>query len=235
MDILWFFHRRLRLIYMMYDDGTAPFRETMRKIEAHEEPFVDTRDPEHQDVSEPAFLEEFLETSEVVELLGNWCLLMTHATLQAFLREYVAEIARAYGHNPKEVRARLEAIKAKNWFERYRLFFLQELGIDWQTSPVKLTDLEQINLTRDDLVHNVEVTTTYVYRDKKHAERFPESLFTDELWEGLAIGSKIKVGRDELTHALQIVDTFCMWLEEQRVGNRKRKPKEEKPPETIGQ
>jgi hypothetical protein len=226
MDILWFFHRRLQLVSTLYDDATAPFRETMRKIEDGEEPFVDRRDPESQDVTEPAFLQEFLETSEAVELIGNWCLIMVHASLQAFLKEYVAELARTHGHNVAEVRSSLDAIRAKNWFERYRLFFLQQLGIDWENSPVKLTDLEQINLTRDDLIHNVEVTTTYVYRAKKHAERFPKSLFTDEMWEALGIGSKIKVGRDELTRALQIVDTFCMWLEDLRVrrGNKKAPP-----------
>ena len=73
---------------------------------------------------------------------------------------------------------------ARNWFERYHLFFRLEFGIDWESSPVRITDLEQTNLTRDDLVHNVDVTITYIYRAKSHAERFPQSVFADEMWRG---------------------------------------------------
>lgn len=216
MDVLWFLRRRLEFTSHLYDVSSAPFRETMQKIEAGEEPFVDRRNPEYDDVSEPRFLEEFLAASEAVEVIGHRCLMMVFASLQAFLREQVSHMAEAFGRDRKGVRVRLDAVKAKHWFERYRKFYLEEFGIDWSKGPVKLDDLEQINLTRDDLVHNVDVTSPYVYRTEKHAARFPKSLFTDELWEGLAIGSKIKVGRDELTKALEIVDSFCAWLEEHR-------------------
>lgn len=222
MDVLWFLRQRLRFTSNLYDVASAPFRETTRKIEAGEEPFVNRRNPDYDD-SEPPFLQEFLEASEAVDVMGHWCLMMTFASLQAFLREHVSQMAGAHGHDAKEVRARCDAVKARNWFERYRKFYLEEFGIDWNKGPVKLDDLEQINLTRDDLVHNVEVTSPYVYRTEKHAARFPKSLFTDELWEGLAIGSKIKVGRDELTRALQIVESFCAWLEENRGSYRRFK------------
>jgi len=220
MDILWFLRRRLEFISRLYDTATAQPRETLRKIEAEEEPYVDNRNPDFQDVSEPAFLEEALDAIEAIEVVGHWCLMTVYASLQGFLREYVAEMARTYGHDVEGIRAQLNATKAKNWFERYRLFFQRDLDIDWREGPIKVEDLEQINLTRDDLMHNADVTTTYVYRTAKHAERFPKSLFSDEIWEGLGIGSKIKVGRDELTTALQIVENFCAWLDHIRAGYR---------------
>jgi DNA-binding XRE family transcriptional regulator len=91
------------------------------------------------------------------------------------------------------------------------------MGIDWSTGPVKLDELEQINLTRDDLIHNIDVTTQAVYKNERHAERYPEGLFTDEMWRQMAMPRKIKVGREELSTALQIVDSFCGWLEDIRL------------------
>src|SRR5208337_2606681 len=185
MDILWFLQRRLRFISDLYDTAIAPFQETMRKIEAGEEPFIDGRDPEY--ASEPAFLNEYLEAHDSVEVLGQWCLCMVHASLKAFLEEYVAEMARDYRSSLHDLSTRLGAKKGKSGFERYRLLFLEDLYIDWAKGPVKLAELEQINLTRDDLIHNVDVTTNAVYKNDKHAERHPEGLFTDEMWANMGM------------------------------------------------
>lgn len=216
MDILWFLRRRLLSAITIYDEASAPFIEKMRKIEANEEPFADNRDPFYQDVTEPAFLEEFLAANEAVEVLGHWCLLMIHASLQAYLREYVALASRLHRDSP-DISKMLNGTGGRNWFEKYRLLFNGAFRIDWEKGPTKLTDIEQINLTRDDLIHNVDVATNLVYRTKAHSDRFPASLFTDEIWEQLGIGSKIKIGRDQLTKARQIVDEFCAWLDAQRL------------------
>ena len=71
MDLLWFVRRRLEFIDRLYDQTTAPFRETIRKIDAGEAPFVDTRNPEYDDVSEPMFLEEYQEAAESIEVVGR--------------------------------------------------------------------------------------------------------------------------------------------------------------------
>ena len=63
--------------------------------------------------------------------------------------------------------------QGKSWFRRYQLLFLEDLGIDWTKGPVSLSELEQLNLTRDDVIDNVDVLTMSVERTKKHAERFP--------------------------------------------------------------
>ena len=190
----------------------------MQKIENGNEPYVDERNPEYEDVTEPAFLEEWQDANEAVEIVGQWCLTMIHGSLKAFLEEYVDEMAREYRNAFTDAKQRLANTKGKGWFDRYRLFFLAEFNIDWKHCPVKIADLEQINLTRDDLIHNISVTTTVVYQTKKHAERFPKSLFTDDVWAGLGLGGRIKVERDQLTKALQLVDEFCTWLEDIQVN-----------------
>lgn len=217
MDILWFLKQRLDFIDRLYDDSTASFCEKMRKIEIGEQPYVDQRHPEYDDVSEPAFLEEWQDANEAVEVIGYWCLNMVQASLKAFLEEYVNDMANY--HRPlSAAKAELAKTKAASWFERYRLFFLNYFHIDWQRGPVNIEDLEHMNLTRDDLTHNVKVTTHAVYQTKKHAERYPKGLFTDEVWTTLGMGGKIKVGRDQLTQALGLLDAFAGWLDNIRIN-----------------
>jgi len=66
MNILYFLCRRLHLVSQLYDESTKPFREAVQKIEAGEPPYVDNRNPEDDDVSEPAFLEEALRALESI-------------------------------------------------------------------------------------------------------------------------------------------------------------------------
>jgi hypothetical protein len=219
MDVLYFLRRRLRFTSNLYDQATAPFRETIRKIEAQEPPYVDPRNPEDDDLSEPFFLEEYQEAGESIEVIGHWCLCMVYASFKAFLAEYMSEIARDY-QGLGDLKEKLAARKNKNWFERYRLLFLEDMGIDWRKGPVKLSELEHLNLARDDVTHNVDVMSMYVYQTDRHAERYPKGLFVDEVWLNLNLGGRIKVGRDELTAGLGMVDDFCAWLEDIRVHYR---------------
>src|ERR1700736_6332935 len=105
MDFLWFLRRRLGFVSDLYDTATAPFAETMRKIEAGEEPYLDLRNPE--DVSEPAFLDEGLAASDSVDVIGYWCLCTVHASFKAYLEEYVADMSRSYCSSPDDLRTML--------------------------------------------------------------------------------------------------------------------------------
>src|SRR5713226_1815854 len=216
MDVLYFLQRRLRFTSNLYDQAGAPFRETIRKIEAGELPYVDPRNPEYDDVSEPFFLEQYQEAAESIEVIGHWCLCMVYASLKAYLDGFITQMARNF-RNGSKLRQLLAEKKAKNWFERYRLLFLEDMGIDWHKGPVKLSELEHLNLARDDVTHNVDVMSMYVYRTERHAARYPKGLFVDEVWMNLNLGGRIKVGRDELTSGLRMVDDFCAWLEDIRI------------------
>ncbi len=219
MDLLWFLRRRLEFINKLYDQTTLSFQEIVRKINAGEAPFVDTRNPEYQDVSEPMFLDEYQEAGESIEVIGHWCLCMVYASFKAYLAEYVSEMARDY-RGLGDLKEKLMARKNMNWFERYRLSFLEDMGIDWHKGPVKLSELEHLNLARDDVTHNVDVMSMYVYQTERHAARYPKGLFVDEVWMNLNLGGRIKVGRDELTSGLRMVDDFCAWLEDIRIHYR---------------
>src|SRR5882724_7694051 len=57
MDLLYFLKERLRFIEQLYDGAISPFEKTKRKIEEHEPPSADHRDPEY--VSQPPFFPEW--------------------------------------------------------------------------------------------------------------------------------------------------------------------------------
>lgn len=51
-------------------------------------------------------------------------------------------------------KAELAKKEGQSWFGRYRLLFLEDLLIDWNDGPVPPLQLEQLNLTRNDLIHS---------------------------------------------------------------------------------
>jgi hypothetical protein len=177
MDLLWFLRRRLNFIDRLYDQTNAPFQETIRKIESGEPPFDYSGDPEYIG-GDPPFLEELQEASESVEVIGHWSLCMVYASLKAYLEEYVAEMARDFRKAFEDLPARLASKKGKSWFERHRVLFQEDLGIDWHKGPVKLDDLEHLNLARDDVTHNVDVMSIYAYQTEKHAARYPKGFLS---------------------------------------------------------
>jgi hypothetical protein len=211
MDLLYFLKERLDFILKLYDSAVSPFEGTIRKIREGEPPYVDTRDPEYADG--PAFLEEYQEADDSVMVIGHWCLCMVQASLQAYLRECIGPLGSLWW-NPEALQAELSRKQGKTWFGRYRLLFL-DLGIDWEEGPVLLSDLEQLNLTRDDLTHNIDMMSFNVERVQNHAKRFPRGLFTDELWQEFSV-DRIKVDREKLALAIRLVSAFCAWLDEIR-------------------
>lgn len=211
MDLLYFLDRRLQFIRNLYNSTVSVFEETKRKIEAGEPPFVDSRNPEYAD--EPAFLAEWQEADDSVMVIGHWCLCMVQASLQAYLKDCISPVG-SYWWDAKLLRLELNKKKGNNWFGRYRLLFL-DLGVDWEQGPVSLSALEQLNLTRDDLIHNIETASFNVERLEKHAKRFPTGLFVDDLWSDIVM-ERLRVDRDKLELAIRLVTEFCTWLDDIR-------------------
>lgn len=209
MDLLYFLETRLTFIEHLYDSATALFEETKRKIENGEQPYIDTRDPEYAD--EPAFLSEWQEADNSAAVIGQWCLCMVQASLQAYLRESISPSGSTWWNSETLGRV-LSERKGGSWFGRYALLFREELGIDFNAAPVALSDLEQLNLTRNDLIHNVSLLTETVERTEEHAERFPIALFTDDLWTAMGV-ERIRVTKDKLDTAVRLVRNFCTWLD----------------------
>jgi len=217
MDLLYFLKERLRFIEQLYDGANSPFEETKRKIEEHEPPYVDNRDPEY--VSEPAFLSEWQQADDSIMVIGHWALCMVQASLKAYLQGCIGPTGSIWWR-PKILLSLLAKKQGKSWLGRYRLLFLEDLGIDWSKGPVSLSEIEQLNLTRDDVIHNVDVLSMNVERTEKHADRYPVGLFTDELWTKVGV-ERVKVDKKKLRVAIELVERFCTWIE----GIRRSYPK----------
>lgn len=208
MDLLYFLENRLEFIGYIYYSATSPFEETMRKITHGEPPYIDTRDPEYAD--EPAFLSQWQEADDAAAVIGHWCLCMVQASLHAYLKESISPFGRFWWNS--EALQNALSQKRGNWFEKYTLLFREELGIDFAGAPVAPSDLEQLNLTRNDLIHNVDLLTETISRSEEHAQRFPRALFTDDLWAALGV-ERIRITKDKLNVAIQLVRDFCTWLD----------------------
>lgn len=105
MDLLHFLKIRLRFIEQLYDGAASPFVEIKRQIDAGQPPYVDNRDPEYCD-GEPAFLSEWGQASDSVNVIGYWCLCAVQASLQAYLKAYIGPSG-TYWWNPKRLARKL--------------------------------------------------------------------------------------------------------------------------------
>ena len=207
MDLLRGLREKLRFIESMHQQATASFVEKKRQIENSEGDFDSSGwDPDSWDGT-PPFLEEWQEADEAINLLGQACLSLVQSAFKEYLDGCVALTSRKPQRKGKE-----------SWFDAYRRFFDEQLGIDWHKSPVPLDSLEEINLARNDAQHAGREFGMTRYRDAKHQERFPSGIFADTMFTTMAerlpfFPVPLKVTADSLTEAIKRVADFCAFLD----------------------
>ncbi|MBN6741067.1 hypothetical protein JKG47_11090 [Acidithiobacillus sp. MC6.1] len=103
--------------------SSAPFIERKRQIEAEEEPFV----PPYSEDPEPAFLDEWLEAEESLQVLGRTCISM----LAAVFHLYFKALERQTGI---PVDASLKADFKNGWFNGYKAYFARHYRIRFEVS-----------------------------------------------------------------------------------------------------
>lgn len=205
MDILAGLKEKLRFIECFYEQAAAPFRETVRKIEEQEPPFVPRPfDPERDSDLEPPFFTEWEDAVESINLLGQAALTLVQSALKEYLEAYVLWKQRSGGL----------PVGKGSWFERYRQFFLKEYGIDWTQGPIPPDQLEEINLARNDIQHSGEEFGMGRRQTAEHQRRFPDGVFTDEANKArLAFQPRIHVNERSLSEAIRRVEVFCEYLD----------------------
>src|SRR5258708_2820470 len=112
---------KLRFLRSFYQLTTEPFRELKRKIDNHEEPFIDHGNREDYD-GDPPFLTEWLEADEGLKLQQQVCLTVLQRSFKEFLDMTVRLHPDFPNNKPKE---------GGDWFENYKSWFLKEADIDW--------------------------------------------------------------------------------------------------------
>lgn len=213
MDVRYFLGRRLEFIRQFYEVSSAPFVERKRQIEAEEEPFV----PPYSEDPEPAFLEEWLEAEESLQVLGHTCVSM----LAAIFHLYFKTMERQIGI---PVDASLKGDFKNGWFHGYKAYFAQHFRIRFEDSPSRLEILEEIVLVRNRAQHPESITTDGSHYSDSDLAKLPHPFFVDEndaaLFSETEEGERawlltppIRVTTEKLSVALSEVETFAEWLE----------------------
>ena len=230
MDIYYLLTERLTTIRFLYENAAKPFLENMRKIDAEEEPYDAPPAAYDMESGEPAFLEEYDMNRTGLTFLGHACIAMLQVSLKLYLDAYKTEVERYHGKqdwSPSNKRK----LRGDNWFTHYKLAFLEVLGIDWiDFGEHELTILEQITLARDDILHPPKIWTRQTYQSKQHFAKYTESFFASEFdleiyrRTGRLLGDTwaLDVTPEKMREAIELVDSFCQFMEDKGQSWRKR-------------
>ena len=212
MDVLAMLKSKLRFIEWFYDDAAKPFVTMKRHIEKRQGKFREDPPGFDMEYGEPPYLSEWFEADQALNILGQSCLCLCQTSFRDFLDAFV-----------QRSRIRKPNLKG-NWFEKYQAFFKSEFKINWTEAPVDLHFIEDISLTRNSIEHTEDFARFWDLdrkQTREHKERYPNSIFTDEIdrtmMPGLSgrEGFRIKITRDNLLAAIQTVERFCTYIEEQ--------------------
>lgn len=220
MDILAIIERHLGFIGRFYASAAETFEATKRKIEANEEPYVPKYEPGDFDGYE--YQGEWNEADESLRVLGHCALGLLEKALHDYLREFVMREAGV--RHTEDLSPILKRYGGKGWFDNLCSFLKQETPFDWSRSPVPFERIEQINLTRNDVVHNPAIDNTSPEQSEGHFLKHPVSLFADEVDLVASVGEDgnplcpvmINVTRKKLMASVEDVRQFCGFVEAQR-------------------
>ena len=225
-DLRYFLSRRLEFIRQFYEMSSAPFIERKRQIEAEEEPFV----PPYSEDPEPAFLDEWLEAEESLQVLGRTCISMLSAVFHLYFKAWERKIG-------IPIDPSLWADFKNGWFNGYKAYFARHVRVRFEDSPVRLGVLEEIVLVRNRAQHPESIVMDSSYYSRSDLEKLPHPFFIDESDASLfsetdenertwLIAPPIRVTAEKLSAALSEVESFAEWFENVEVEQRsKRKGK----------
>jgi hypothetical protein len=218
-DVLFFLKGRTKFIRSFYDQASAPFLETKRKIEAREEPFDD---PPYDESGEPPYLEQWQDADEALEFLGQACLSHVASSLKLYLDEVRRELEHRF-RLPAEIRAfSSEEAKQRGPFHANKSWFAQ-LGIRFEDSDADLKLLEEILVTRNRVQHPSWIGFHMIRQTRTDREKFPIPTFASDFdlrlytAEDATIDKPgpwtLAIRKETLFEAIEEVESFCEWLE----------------------
>lgn len=217
MDVRYFLNRKVNFIRQFYEMSSAPFVERKRQIEAGEEPYV----PPYSEDDEPAFLEEWLEAEESLQVVGRTCISMLAAVFHLYFKTWERQIG-------IPVDASLRADFKNGWFNGYKAYFARHFRIRFEDSSSNLGVLEEIVLVRNRDQHPESITMDRSHYSESDLEKLPHPFFigendaslfseTEEGERAWLMPPPIRVTPEKLFTALSEVELFAEWLESAEV------------------
>lgn len=213
MNVRYFLKQRLEFIRQFYVNSSATYIERKRLIEAEEEPFV----PPYSEDPEPAFLDEWIEAEESLQVLGRTCISMLSAIFHLYLKTWEREIG-------IPVDDFLKADFKNGWLNGYKAYFARHFNIRFDDSPSDLAVLEEIVLARNRIQHPESITMDSLHYSDSDLKKLQHPFFIDEndasLFSETEEGERawltapqIQVTSEKLFTALSEVESFAEWLE----------------------
>ena len=213
MDVRYFLKQRVEFIRQFYVISSVAYIERKRLIEAEEEPFV----PPYSEYPEPAFLDEWLEAEESLQVLGRTCISMLAAIFHLYFKTWERQIG-------IPVDASLKADFKNGWLNGYKAYFARHFRVRFEDSPTGLAVLEEIILVRNRAQHPESITMDNSHYSDSDLEKLSHPFFIDEndtsLFSEMEEGERawlmappIQVTAEKLFAALSEVENFSEWLE----------------------
>ena len=177
--------------------------------------------PPYDESGEPAYLEEWIEANEGVEVLGRSCITMVSASLHLYFMTW-----------EKELEIRWEPGERKQAFKNgylwgYRTLFEELLDLPWSDCPADLEVIEQIILARNREQHPEEITTMRVKHGRTDLRKHPRPIFMSESDRNLLVdlddralevaywlNPSVHVSSDALNAGIAETEKLVTWLEE---------------------
>lgn len=214
MDVRYFLGKRLAFIEQLYVNSSAQFIERKRKIEAEEEPFV----PPYSEDPEPAFLSEWLETEESLQVIGHACISMLSASFHLYLKTWERQLGVPIDDSYKS------AFK-RGWFNGYKVYFQRQFNVIFEESSCNLELLEELALARNRVQHPESITNQSSYYSADDLKKLPSPFFIAdrdrELLAEMEEGERswlmpptIHIPLEKLKAAISEVTRFAEWLEQ---------------------
>ena len=200
---------------MFYETAAMPFETKIKAIEDGLPPF---EKPLYSEDGEPAYLAEWIEATDALEVLGRTCLSMLSPSLQLYFRTW-EKMLDVRWENGERKRA------FKNGFvQGYIACFEEVLGISRQDCPADLGLIEQITLARNSDQHPDEITTMRVSHSKADRKKYlhpffmsaqDSAMFSDSDFADISfLDPAIHVSKDHLIVAIGETEKLSEWLED---------------------
>ncbi len=214
MDVGFFLKSRTTFLRQFYRNSCAEFLERKRRIDTEEYPF----DPPYSEDCEPAFLQEWLEADDSLHIIGYTCITMLAAALHLYIKTWESELG------PSAKKNKYKTYFKVSWLNGYKRYFAEEFHVIWENSQVNLSLLEEIVLARNSIQHPQEISIQRASYSKSDVSKLRHPFFIDksevrwskgldEIERAWFSPPTVHITSDKLYAAIDEVETFCAWLD----------------------
>jgi hypothetical protein len=214
MDIHYFLTQRTAFIRTHYDVAVAAFERQKQLIEDGAPPYDN---PPYSEDGEPAYLEEWLEANDSIQIVGLTCVSLLADALKLYLNNL----------QKRRIRFSFDEAEAARHKKHFVTVYREALGeiyeTDWEESGVDFAVIEQVVLARNRGQHGTDLTSFLIQHDRRTLTKHRSPIFVsrDEWrdWEKVEnpaeslLHPSLVITRETLFAAIDEIDRLATWIE----------------------